>query len=356
MSQTHSQRSVVYEIAILGRLTINAHSLNNEGTVGNVVEPRTVSLADGTPTDGISGEMLKHLHAEAYWAVASAKENFCTNCKKLDPGKASGSQSVMEIISALKKIEKNKRSKKTGENEGDEAQGKSDTANQELKDLDKNLVKELREQGVNRVLSEALKCPLCNAHGFLIEEYALSRKSTIEFGWALALPNTLSRDVHTHTRVAPGEKRKEVDTEGVGAAQAIYNRPTRSGIYAFLSVFQPWRIGLHDVSLQYIGSSDLRRQIYDWTLEAYKAMFVRLEGAMTTTRLPHVTGCKGLVVHTAGHFPVPIVSPLADNYYESIEELKVKAKIPIIIEEFNSLADLLGVLDELKNSEPAKIV
>jgi len=37
----------IYEIGFMGRIRIDAHSLNNEGAVGNVTEPRTVILADG---------------------------------------------------------------------------------------------------------------------------------------------------------------------------------------------------------------------------------------------------------------------------------------------------------------------
>ncbi len=60
----------IYEISLVGRIRIDAHSLNNEGTVGNVTEPRTIILANGEKTDGISGEMLKHIHAEALWQIA----------------------------------------------------------------------------------------------------------------------------------------------------------------------------------------------------------------------------------------------------------------------------------------------
>jgi CRISPR-associated protein Cst2 len=59
MSERNKEK--IYEIAILGRVTWNLHSLNNEGTVGNVTEPRNIRIIDpktGDPvtTDGISGE------------------------------------------------------------------------------------------------------------------------------------------------------------------------------------------------------------------------------------------------------------------------------------------------------------
>ncbi|MGC8850101.1 MAG: DevR family CRISPR-associated autoregulator, partial [Candidatus Bathyarchaeia archaeon] len=183
----------VYEIGIVGRMRIDAHSLNNEGTVGNVTEPRTVVLADGRKTDGISGEMLKHIHTEAFWQLARERNiSLCQACKILKPEKANKNPEVTKI------------------------------------------------GGTKEALNEALRCcALCDVHGFLVEKPTLSRKSTIEFGWAIAIPEQFHRDIHVHTRVAPGEKEKEVERE-----QMIYNRPTRSGVYAFVSVFQPWRIAL----------------------------------------------------------------------------------------------------------------
>ena len=81
----------IYEFSIIGRIRIDAHSLNNEGTVGNVTEPRTIVLADGSKTDGISGEMLKHMHMRNMWALAEDKNILCDACKNLSPLKASKS-------------------------------------------------------------------------------------------------------------------------------------------------------------------------------------------------------------------------------------------------------------------------
>jgi hypothetical protein len=64
---------VVFEIAILARVKWNLHSLNNEGTIGNVTEPRTIALWDGTKTDGVSGEMMK-AHPRLLDVVAGKNE------------------------------------------------------------------------------------------------------------------------------------------------------------------------------------------------------------------------------------------------------------------------------------------
>lgn len=298
-----SQEEKVYEIALTLRAEIDAHSLNNEGTVGNVTEPRSIALADGSITDGISGEMLKHMHARAFWS-SGTKESFCKSCQEFSPMKASANPEVNEAV----------KEKKPHSN----------------------------------VLKTAIQCPLCDVHGFLIEEAALSRKSLVEFGWALALPEQYHRSIHTHSRVAPGEKTKEE------AVQMLYDRPTRSGIYAVISLFQPWRIGFNEVVCKYsLDDIHERKKRYDRAIDAYKAMFTRVEGAMTTTRLPHVLGCSGAIVVSKKSAPVCMISPLQENYIEDTKKIAQKENLEV--HEFKSLAELLEKLDMLKKFSPFTI-
>ncbi len=131
----------IFEIGLLARVTWNLHSLNNEGTIGNVAEPRTVVLANGVKTDGISGEMLKHIHAYYVWLLDEDKSHFCEACRKFHPQRADRCTEIRE-------------SKRP-----EEAIGKS-----------------------NRT-----SCVLCDLHGFLVQKPTISRQSAVEFGWALGL-------------------------------------------------------------------------------------------------------------------------------------------------------------------------
>jgi CRISPR-associated protein Cst2 len=293
---------VVYEIGILGRIRIDAHSLNNEGAVGNVTEPRTVVLADGRKTDGISGEMLKHVHVEAVWQLAKkGKISLCSSCEKLDPMKADGNPNVK------------------------------------------------KQKTVDGALTEALKeCAICDIHGFLVQKPTVSRKSTVEFGWALALPDEFHREIHVHSRIAPGEKEERKGEEGT-TVQMLYNRPTRSGLYALVSVFQPWRIGLNEIDYKYVIDKTLRKSRYQLVLDAYKAMMLRIEGAMTTTRLPHIGACEGLIVYSDDAFPVPVLSPLVQNYVDQLESIAKRTGCRT--ERFTSLDELLDKIDNLKEKE-----
>jgi len=300
---------MVYEIGILGRIQINAHSLSNEGAIGNVIEPRTVILSDGSKTDGISGEMLKHVHVEAVWQLAKERGvPLCPACEKLSPMKADENPAV----------------------------------------------KKFKQEEVDKALNEALKCTICDLHGFLVQTPTLSRKSTVEFGWALALPEQFCRDIHVHSRVAPGEKarrarRGEGEEEEESVVQMLYNRPTRSGVYAFVSVFQPWRIGLNEIDYKYAINKDERQRRYHLALDAYKAMMLRLEGAMTTTRLPHMGTYEGVIVCSDDAMPAPVLSPLAQDYVGQLESIEKHAKYRI--KRFDSLGNLLQKLDELKKEE-----
>jgi len=291
----------IYEISIMGRIRIDAHSLNNEGTIGNVTEPRTIILADGQKTDGISGEMLKHIHAEALWQLVKERKsnNLCPACRVLSPMKADANDAVKKM------------------------------------------------KDVTLALNEALKCIICDVHGFLVQKPTLSRKSTVEFGWAFALPNFSYRDIHVHTRVAAGEKEAKAET----GEQMIYNRPTRSGIYTFVSVFQPWRIGLNEIEYTYQRTDEERKERYELVLEAYKAMLTRLEGAMTTTRLPHFGDFTGIIVKSKSAFPVPIISPLKDDYIQEVEAIAGAQNV----HRFDSLKLMIEEIDRLKMAVPYKL-
>jgi len=329
----------IYEIAILGRVSWNFHSLNNEGTVGNVTEPRTIVLPDGSKTDGVSGEMLKHIHAYYLWQLISNKTNFlCQICRELNPEKA---------------------------NANPEVRGAGDPT---------------------QAVATALKCYLCDLHGFLVERPTVSRSSVIEFGWAVGLPQ-IYRDTHVHIRYSPqqaflaieeerepGEWGKESCSQKgcetspeesklykvknkwyceehlpTRAVQMVYHRPTRSGVYGIVSVFQPWRIGFNDVSCQYVQGIN-RADRYKLALEAYIALFLRTEGAMTTTRLPHTQGFEGVVVYTTQNFPVPVLSPLKETYIDEIKD--ITGRVNAIAEEFNSLDKFVEIIKGLEGKEP----
>jgi CRISPR-associated protein Cst2 len=320
---TSQSPQVVFEIAILARVKWNLHSLNNEGTIGNVTEPRTIVLWDGTKTDGVSGEMMKHIHA--YWTWLQAKtENLslCPACQSFQPQRA-------------------------------------DAAPQGLN----------RNNNAQAMNTAIKRCTLCDLHGFLVQRPTIHRQSVVEFGWIVGVPGKFNRDIHVHARHAAAERGvsaeaevgKEVEeqtqeqtAEGARrtevAPQMLYHRPTRSGVYALVTLFQPWRIGLNEVNYTYALNSDERTRRYQLALTAYEWTLKRPDGAMTTTRFPHIEGIEGIVLISRHAIPVPMLSPLREDYREKLKTLAEKQNIEF--KEFNDFDELANILSELQKSVP----
>jgi CRISPR-associated protein Cst2 len=320
---------VVFEIAILARVKWNLHSLNNEGTIGNVTEPRTIALWDGTKTDGVSGEMMKHIHAYWTWLQAKTRSlSLCPACQSFRPQRADAAPQ--------------------GLNPNDNAQAMS---------------------------TAIARCILCDLHGFLVQRPTIHRQSVVEFGWVVGVPGKFNRDIHVHARHAAAERgvsaEAEVGEEEVSeeqtqeqtaegarrtevAAQMLYHRPTRSGVYALVTLFQPWRIGLNEVNYTYVWDSDEERtRRYQLALTAYEWTLKRPDGAMTTTRFPHIEGIEGVVLISRLAVPVPMLSPLREDYREKLKTLAEKQGIEF--KEFNDLDELVNILSELQESTPFRM-
>jgi CRISPR-associated protein Cst2 len=313
---------VVFEIAILARVKWNLHSLNNEGTIGNVTEPRTIALWDGTKTDGVSGEMMKHIHAYWTWLQAKTRSlSLCPACQSFRPQRADAAPQ--------------------GLNPNDNAQAMS---------------------------TAITRCILCDLHGFLVQRPTIHRQSVVEFGWVVGVPGKFNRDIHVHARHAVAERGQEeeaseeqtqeqaAEREGRTevAAQMLYHRPTRSGVYALVTLFQPWRIGLNEVNYTYaLDSDEERTRRYQLALTAYEWTLKRPDGAMTTTRFPHIEGIEGIVLISRLAVPVPMLSPLREDYREKLKTLAEKQGIEF--KEFNDLDELVNILSELQESTPFRM-
>jgi CRISPR-associated protein Cst2 len=115
----------------------------------------------------------------------------------------------------------------------------------------------------------------------------------------------------------------------------LYHLPSRSGVYALVTLFQPWRIGLNEVNYTYALDSDERTRRYQLALTAYEWTLKRPDGAMTTTRFPHIEGIEGIVLISRQAVPVPMLSPLREDYREKLKTLAEKQGI-----EFKSLTTL----------------
>ena len=71
-------KTFINSISISGRITLNMHSLNNEGNEGNQVLTRQATIVDqnGKPATvtAVSGDMLKHIMCEHFWNIATEEK------------------------------------------------------------------------------------------------------------------------------------------------------------------------------------------------------------------------------------------------------------------------------------------
>ena len=171
-------KHLISSISISGEMTLNLHSLNNEGGEGNQIMTRQLTIIDKEGKEhtvtGISGDMFKHIHA-------GHMVNYC-----LENGLALSDYS--------KKLDPNRISAKELEPEaGKEKQNQSDVINALIK-----------------------KCSICDTHGVLITDKVganksstnTPRKSVIEFAWTVGIPEKDGTESYLHTKLVAnaGEK------------------------------------------------------------------------------------------------------------------------------------------------------
>ncbi len=274
-----SNRKPVYSLSISGRMTLEMHSLNNEGGEGNQTMTRTVTLVDTNgdvhKVNAISGDMFKHIQAEHFYRLARERGlPLCAACRTFRSDRILGDAEFMR----------------------------------NLPDRD--------EETVNALLS---RCALDDAEGTLIARGARSvpRKSVAEFSWVVGLPDKVRTESYFHVRYAaerggPAEERAE---------QPIFHRPASSGIYATVATFELARIGFNDISQAYAIDEEERLRRYRTFLESVLYTFVEPNGAMRGTQNPHIVAFEGVVTVSHAVLPAPTISPLADGYQQQVQEV-----------------------------------
>ena len=282
----------VYSLSVSARMVLDMHSLNNEGGEGNQIQTRMVDIVDAAGNlhnvNAISGDMLKHILAEHFWRLAlDCGLPLCAGCQAFNANRI-GADSVF-------------------------------AAQVEDKDVtDAALIDEM-----------LLRCALDDIAGNLVtgKGRSLPRKSVVEFGWVLGLPERTTTDSYFHVKYASersGAKRAEDASEEQRASnvqQAIFHRPASSGTYALVASIEAARIGFNDISQTYVISPEERQERYSILLEALLYTFLQFNGAMRGTQAPHVLGGEGVVAASYGPTPAPTISPVNDGYREEIDQI-----------------------------------
>ena len=321
----------VYSIAISARVTLDMHSLNNEGGEGNQIQTRMVNIVGSDDrlhnVNAISGDMFKHIQAEHLHRLAVAA--------KLPLSQGARDFNANRVNYDI------------------------DAGNDLLTVLDK-------AEGDSAELDVILQhCAVTDMEGILVTagKRSLPRKSVVEFGWVVGIPDYVETDSYFHVKYA-SDRSKAARDEAVGDAsreanvgQAIFHRPASSGIYAIVLNLEVARIGFNDLSQQYaIGQADRQARMKS-LLESVLYTFIEPAGAMRSTQNPHVVNLTGVVTVSRDIVPAPCISPLKPDYEQDIQAVadalnKLRPNA-IEVKPFESMGEFAEILvDLVQDSAP----
>lgn len=325
-------KKTIASISISGEITLNLHSLNNEGGEGNHILTRQVTIVDKTgdthTVNAISGDMFKHIHA-VHLAQLAKEQGLALSkyAEALNPNRIS----------------------------------KSDFENYFEKDK-----KRKNESSADIVTAMIDICTVCDTHGILITDKIgenknssnTPRKSTVEFGWTVGIPNKTNTESYLHTKLVTNAGSTE--TTGSNEGQNIFHRPANHGVYAFVCSIDVYRIGFNDISRNYPINDADRLKRYKALVQSLLSSFINPKGAMTSTQKPHITDFKGVVAISKKLTPAPTISAINESYKEEIAKIAVSLNNieseMIELKDFNGMGELSEVLSDLiNNSEPYKI-
>lgn len=323
---TNEQQQAIYSLGISGRLTLDLHSLNNEGGEGNQIATRTVNVvyqpeaAGGrvpaprlAAVNAISGDMFKHIQAEHLFHTAVARGlALCRGCREFnsnrilaDPGfksrftKATPDRDVLEMVLQT--------------------------------------------------------CTLDDLEGVLVTENnkSLPRKSLVEFGWVVGVPELVQTEQYFHAKyVSDSGNLQRSESSGANLGQNIFHRPASSGVYAVVASVELSRIGYNDISRRYAQGID-RQARFEGLMESLLHTFVQPNGAMRNTQHPHVAGFEGVLSFTTRPAPAPVISGLNPKYREDITRIRgalnrIHGEGAISVEPFESMGEFAERMSDLQ--------
>ncbi len=280
----------IYSVSLSAQLTLDMHSLNNEGGEGNQIQTRMVNIVDGNGelknVNAISGDMIKHILAEHLHRIATAnKLPLCSGCRVFNANRISADEDYMAAID-----------------------GKSDA------------------ESLTLMLQS---CAMDDMLGNLITagSKSLPRKSVVEFGWVVGIPELTRSDSYFHVKYANerSDVKRQADSEEVtrkaNLGQAIFHRPANSGVYALVATIEAARIGLNNITHDYVISEEERQARFKALLEALLYTLIEPAGAMRGSQAPHIVDVSGMLTVSQDIIPAPTLSPIKAGYDEQLAQL-----------------------------------
>ena len=321
----------LYSLAISAQAVLDMHSLNNEGGEGNQIQTRMVNIIGGDKklhnVNAISGDMLKHIQAEHLHRLSVGTLPLCAGCVEFNANRISADASYAKQLEAEK-----------------------------MPDRD----------ALDLLLQT---CAMDDLEGNLITtgKRSLPRKSVVEFGWVVGLPEATTTDSYFHVKYSTrrsAEERAEDESEaarGANLGQAIFHRPASSGIYAIVANLEMARIGFNDITQKYAVDDAQRIARYKALLESLLYTFVQPNGAMRGTQNPHIVDFCGVVATSTQLVPAPALSPLNTGYDKDMARVRdaLNTLRPGAIElfSFDSMGQFAEVMTGLiQTTAPYKLI
>jgi CRISPR-associated autoregulator DevR family len=414
----------IASISISGEITLNMHSLNNEGGEGNQIMTRQLTIVDRDgiehTVNGISGDMFKHIHAGHLVNYSKEKEiELCEGCKVFNPNRIGIDSSFIGILkgidsnefdeddrmkySELQSIVENEETEKAeltkaklekraiekkyialkisdkedlkiyedielkleGElkslKKNDPQYNDKNEEKKKLTKLKKEIEKKYSLEFTDEEKLEKLiqMCAIDDTHGVLVtaEKNNLPRKSVIEFGWLVGIPEKSNTETYINTKVVPNSSGVKGSSSNEG--QNIFHRPANHGAYAFVCNIDTYRIGFNDIDRNYSIDESKRQARYKGILQSLLSSFLNPRGAMTSSQKPHITDFKGVVAYSEKLIPAPTISSINPDYVKEIETITSNLNEiesgAITAKKFNGLGELSGIIKDLMKEEPYKM-
>ena len=289
---TTQPRQLLYSVSISGRVILDLHSLNNEGSEGNQLNARQVYIVTGdgrnpTPSNvnAISGDMLKHIQTEHFRRLAQIYK------LPLSQGAFLGNANRINWDF------ENESTRKIGSDEKD-------------------------FQLLDRIITT---CSLTDVAGTLVtaSKKSTPRKSLVEFGWAAGIPEITKTESYLHTKYVADSGMEKKAQDGTNLGQNLFHRPASSGVYALVCHVEVARVGYNDIAQHYPAklSEEERGYRAKALLESVLYTFLQLDGAHRNTQTPHVVGFEGMITTSSSVVPAPAFSPLHPEYCMHIERI-----------------------------------
>ena len=264
----------IVSLSIAARMTLNMHSLNNEGGEGNQIQTRMIDIISEDNTlhnvNAISGDMLKHVLMEHFYRRAKEDHlNLCSSCRQFNVNRINADDQFLARTKGIKSA-----------------------------DFIDQLIQHCAMDDIGGILVTA-------------EKRSVPRKSVCEFGWVVALPELSKTESYFHVKYVSelGESKRQEDANdqksGANRGQNIFHRPASSGVYALVCHLELHRIGYNDITQDYAIDVPERQQRAALLLESLMYSLLELNGAMRSTQLPHLVALEGFISTSRRHSGSP---------------------------------------------------